>query len=107
MAAVVQIFDELTAAVKEAQTTAGADPVRRLLAGCQAYLEYGLGHPARYGLLFAPRALLPDDYCPPPTFGADGHPDLHPEHPANAETPNPDVGSGCPRCLATSQWRPQ
>jgi AcrR family transcriptional regulator len=76
MAAVVQIFDELTETVAAAQTAAGPDPVQRLLAGCQAYLEYGLGHPARYGLLFAPRGALPDGYCPPPTFGSDGRPDL-------------------------------
>jgi transposase InsO family protein len=35
----------------------------------------------------------------------DAHPDPRPEHPATASTPNPDVGSGCPRCLETSQWR--
>ena len=34
-----------------------------------------------------------------------GHPDPRQEPRANANTPNPDVGSGCPRCLETSHWR--
>jgi hypothetical protein len=39
------------------------------------------------------------------TSPPDGHPGPRPEHPAKADIPNPDVGSGCPRCLETSQWR--
>src|SRR6516225_4304492 len=35
-----------------------------------------------------------------------GHPGPRPEHPAKADTPNPDVGSGCPRCLETSHGAP-
>ena len=31
-----------------------------------------------------------------------GHPDPRPEPHQNASTPDPDVGPGCPRCLATS-----
>src|SRR5579875_3481245 len=76
MAAVVGIFDELADAVEQAETSAGPDPVDRLLAGCQAYLDYGLGHPARYGLLFSPRGLAPEDYCKPVPIGADGQPVL-------------------------------
>jgi AcrR family transcriptional regulator len=76
MAAVVGIFDELADSVERAETSAGADPVDRLLAGCQAYLDYGLAHPARYGLLFSPRGLPPEDYCQPVPIGPDGSPVL-------------------------------
>src|ERR1700753_1015554 len=76
MAAVVGIFDELADAVETADTSAGPDPVNRLLAGCQAYLDYGLAHPARYGLLFSPRGMAPEDYCKPVPIGADGSPVL-------------------------------
>ncbi len=76
MAAVVQIFDELADAVEKAEATVTGDPVRQLLAGCQAYLEYGLEHPARYGLLFSPRALAPEDYSKPVPIGPDGQPIL-------------------------------
>ena len=48
----------------------------RLLAGCQAYLDYGLAHPARYRLLFSPRGLAPEDYCKPVPIGPDGSPVL-------------------------------
>jgi AcrR family transcriptional regulator len=76
MAAVAQVFDELTDAIKQAQAAVSADPVQRLLAGCQAYLEYGLGHPARYGLLFTLRGVAPKDYCQPVPIGPDGQPVL-------------------------------
>ena len=76
MAAVVGIFDELADAVEAADTSTGPDPVDRLLAGCQAYLDYGLAHPARYGLLFSPRGLAPEDYCKPVPIGVDGQPVL-------------------------------
>jgi len=76
MAAVVGIFDELADAVETAEAAAGPDPVERLLAGCQAYLDYGLAHPARYGLLFSPRGLAPEDYCKPVPIGPDGSPVL-------------------------------
>jgi AcrR family transcriptional regulator len=74
MAAVVQIFDELADVVEKAQAAVGTDPVQRLLAGCRAYLDYGLAHPARYGLLFSPRGLAPEDYCQPVPIGPDGSP---------------------------------
>ena len=76
MAAVVKIFDELADAVEQAEVTAGPDPVDRLLAGCQAYLDYGFGHQARYGLLFSPRGLAPEEYCQPVPIGPDGSPVL-------------------------------
>ena len=76
MAAVVGIFDELADSVEQAEASAGGDPVARLLAGCQAYLDYGLAHPARYGLLFSPRQLAPEDYCKPVPVGPDGRPVL-------------------------------
>jgi AcrR family transcriptional regulator len=76
MAAVVKIFDELADAVEQAETVAGGDPVDRLLAGCRAYLDFGLAHPARYGLLFSPRGLAPEDYCRPVPIGPDGSPVL-------------------------------
>jgi AcrR family transcriptional regulator len=46
--------------------------VDRLLAGCQAYLGFGLAHPARYGLLFSSRGRPPEDYCKPVPIGPDG-----------------------------------
>ena len=76
MAAVVGIFDELADTIEQAETGAGADPVDRLLAGCQAYLDYGLEHQARYGLLFSPRGPAPEDYCKPVPIGPDGSPVL-------------------------------
>ncbi len=76
MAAVAEVFDELTDAVKKAQAAAGADPVQRLLAGCRAYLDYGLGHPARYGMLFTMRGLPPEEYCRPVSLDPAGNPVL-------------------------------
>lgn len=76
MAAVTGIFDELADAVEQAEAAASPDPVDRLLAGCQAYLDYGLAHPARYGLLFSPRGMAPEDYCKPVPIGPDGSPVL-------------------------------
>jgi AcrR family transcriptional regulator len=74
MAAVVRIFDELADAIEMGSAAAGTDPVDVLVAGCQAYLEFGLDHPARYGLLFSPRGLAPEDYCKPVPIGPDGSP---------------------------------
>ena len=76
MAAVVRIFDELADAIDKGATAAGRDPVDVLLAGCQAYLEFGLAHPARYSLLFSPRGLAPEDYCKPVPIGPDSSPVL-------------------------------
>ena len=76
MAVVVGIFDELADAVEQTEGATSDDPVQRLLAGCQAYLDYGLAHPARYGLLFSPRQQAPADYCQPVPIGPDGQPVL-------------------------------
>ena len=47
MAVVARIFDELAEAINRGIESAGQDPVSRLVAGCQAYLEFGLRNPAR------------------------------------------------------------
>ncbi len=49
MAVVARVFDELTEAIKKGQKSAGQDPAGRLIAGCAAYVAFGLEHPARYG----------------------------------------------------------
>ena len=53
MAVVARIFDELTAAIEQGKQAAGQDPACRLAAGCEAYVAFGLEHPARYGVLFS------------------------------------------------------
>jgi AcrR family transcriptional regulator len=74
MAVVLRVFDELSEAIEKGTAAAGPDPVRRLVAGCEAYLSYGLDHPARYGVLFAQRGMSPEDYCRPVSVGEDGRP---------------------------------
>lgn len=74
MAVVVRIFAELTDAIEAGEAAAGPDPVDRLVAGCAAYVEYGLGHPARYGVLFSERRASARDYCEPMALGPDGRP---------------------------------
>ena len=76
MAVVLRVFDELGEAIEKGTAAAGPDPVRRLVAGCEAYLAYGLEHPARYGVLFAPHGVGPKDYCQPVSLGEDGRPVL-------------------------------
>ncbi len=79
MAAVVRIFDELTEAIKAGLNSAGPDPAGRLVAGCQAYVAFGLQHPARYGVLFSERriaGLSAKDYCKIVPIGPDGRPVL-------------------------------
>jgi AcrR family transcriptional regulator len=72
MAAVVQIFDELGAAITRGTDLAGDDPVDRLIGGCQAYVTFGLEHPARYAVLFSARRMAAQDYQPaPPAAPAD------------------------------------
>ena len=56
MAVMLRVFDELAEAVDQATAAAGQDPVERLVAGCGAYVSYGLAHPARYGVLFSGHA---------------------------------------------------
>jgi AcrR family transcriptional regulator len=76
MAAVMRIFDELTEVIEEGAESAGRDPVARLVAGCEAYVAFGLAHPARYGVLFSGRRIAAQDYCKPVPIGPDGRPVL-------------------------------
>ncbi|MGO9488310.1 MAG: TetR/AcrR family transcriptional regulator [Solirubrobacteraceae bacterium] len=76
MAVVVRVFDELTQAIEQGKKSAGQDPAGRLVAGCEAYVAFGLEHPARYGVLFStPRPDAPD-YCTPVPIGPAGRPVL-------------------------------
>lgn len=79
LAVVVRIFDELTGAIESGVNSAGQDPADRLVAGCEAYVAFALGHPARYGLLFSERQMAgaeAKDYCKPVSIGPDGQPVL-------------------------------
>ncbi|MGO9082654.1 MAG: TetR/AcrR family transcriptional regulator [Streptosporangiaceae bacterium] len=75
-AAVARIFDQLTEAVGAGIAAAGPDPEQRLVAGCQAYVTFGLAHPARYAVLFAERRTATGEYCRQVALGPDGHPVL-------------------------------
>jgi AcrR family transcriptional regulator len=75
-AAVAQVFDELAEAIEAGLEAAGQDPAARLVAGCEAYVAFGLEHPARYGVLFSERRLGAQDYCKPVMLGSDGMPVL-------------------------------
>src|SRR5450432_547055 len=46
MAVVLRVFDELARAIEQGSAAARQDPVERLVAGCEAYVGYGLAHPA-------------------------------------------------------------
>jgi AcrR family transcriptional regulator len=76
MAVVLRVFDELAEAIQRASGSARQDPVERLVAGCEAYVGYGLAHPARYGVLFSGSHGMPEDYCVPVPVGPEGHPVL-------------------------------
>jgi AcrR family transcriptional regulator len=81
MAVVMRIFDELTEAIEQgmdpaSQDPASQDPASRLIAGCEAYVAFGLAHPARYGVLFSGRRMAAKDYCEPVPIGPDGRPVL-------------------------------
>jgi AcrR family transcriptional regulator len=76
MAVVARIFDELTAAIRQGIEDTGEDPVDRLVAGCRAYVAFGLEHPARYGVLFSAHRSATEDYCKPVSLGPDGLPVL-------------------------------
>ena len=75
-AVVARVFDELAGAIKAGATAAGPDPVDQLVAGCAAYVDFGLSHPARYSVLFAERHGPAEDYCQPVALGPDGRPVL-------------------------------
>ena len=80
MAVVARVFDELTDVISRARLAAGEDPVERLVAGCEAYVAFGLAHSARYGVLFSePRGDGDEswqEYCRPVAFSPDGAPVL-------------------------------
>jgi AcrR family transcriptional regulator len=76
LAAVARIFDELTEAIQRGADSAGTDPVDRLVAGCEAYVAFGLDRPARYSVLFSERRTGAKDYCKPVSIGPDGRPVL-------------------------------
>ena len=76
MAVVLRVFDELAEAVEQGSASVGQDPVERLVAGCAAYVSWGLAHPARYGVLFSGAPGAPQDYCAPIPLGPDGRPVL-------------------------------
>ena len=76
MAVVLRVFDELAGAIEQGSASARQDPVERLVAGCEAYVGYGLAHPARYGVLFSRSHGMPQDYCAPVPLGPEGHPVL-------------------------------
>lgn len=52
LAAARYVFDDIGHAV-EGAVTGLEDPVERLLAGCEAYVDYGVEHAARYRVLFS------------------------------------------------------
>jgi AcrR family transcriptional regulator len=94
LAVVARLFDELAAAIRTSVAAAGADPVEQLVAGCDAYVRFGLAHPARYGVLFAgnwPAATA--SYCRPVEIGPGGRPVL--ELGAEAFALVVDAISGC------------
>ena len=76
MAVVARIFEELTEAIEQGQKSAGQDPAGRLVAGCEAYVAFGLEHPARYGVLFYRPLPAPPGYPKPVPIGPDGRPVL-------------------------------
>jgi AcrR family transcriptional regulator len=74
MAVIARVFDELTEAIKKGQKSAGQDPAGRLVAGCEAYVAFGLEHPARYGVVFSTQRPATPDYPERVPIGPDGRP---------------------------------
>src|SRR5579859_5723623 len=74
MAVVARIFDELTQAIEQGTKSAGQDPAGRLVAGCEAYVAFGLEHPARYSMLFSTQRPATPGYPMPVPIGPDGRP---------------------------------
>ena len=69
MAVVLRIFEELTEAIEQGLKSAGQDPAGRLVAGCEAYVAFGLEHPARYSVLFSTQRPAAPDYPEPVPIG--------------------------------------
>jgi AcrR family transcriptional regulator len=63
---VLRVFDDLKDRIEEAMAPL-SDPVERLVAGCQAYVSFGLENPGGYQTLFA-RPPLEVDPGPPLEF---------------------------------------
>ncbi len=59
-AVMTQAFDEIAEAV-EAAIASADDVVEQLVAGCEAYVTYGLAHPAVYRTLFTHELPPPED----------------------------------------------
>ena len=76
MAVVTRVFDELAAAISGGTEAAGPGPVGRLVAGCEAYVGFGLAHPARYGVLFSARRAQDYEDYEAAGHGACGRPAL-------------------------------
>jgi AcrR family transcriptional regulator len=78
LAVVARVFDELTETISQARDACRDDPVERLVAGCEAYVSFGLRRPARYRVLFSEQRLAGDDawrhYSKPVAFGPNGAP---------------------------------
>jgi AcrR family transcriptional regulator len=75
LAVVVQIFEELREAIEKGIESRN-DAIERLVAGCQAYVQFGLAHPARYGVLFSEERVPDSFHCNPVRVGPDGRPIL-------------------------------
>lgn len=73
VAAVVQIFEGLREAIEEG-VSAEQDPVARLLAGCEAYVAFGLGQRTRYKVLFSEERTADTAHCRSVPIGPDGRP---------------------------------
>jgi AcrR family transcriptional regulator len=70
LAVVARLFGELTAAIRAGTAAAPGGPVEELVAGCEAYVRYGLENPARYRVLFSdPRDGAAAGYCVPVVIG--------------------------------------
>ena len=80
LAVVARVFEELSQVILQVRAAAGDDPVENLVAGCEAYVAFGLQHPARYRVLFSEQRRGDDDswrdYCKPVNFGPNGLPVL-------------------------------
>ena len=80
LAVVARVFDELAEAIAKARLSTCDDPVERLVAGCEAYVAFGLRNPSRYRVLFSERRPDSDeswrDYCKPVALGPNGSPVL-------------------------------
>jgi AcrR family transcriptional regulator len=101
LAVVARLFDELAAAIRAGVAASGDDPVDQLVAGCEAYVRFGLAHPARYGVLFSSaRPAATAEYCRPVVIGPGGRPVL--EFGAEAFALLVDAIAGCVAVAASS-----